>query len=79
MKYDQSTAMKINAQRIEEAKAAASMTEEVDTWHGWKDRGFQVRSSVAALFWTDLIWAAEGENYTIGFYGLSQVCRPVTG
>lgn len=65
----------INAQRIEEAKAAAGITEEVMTWKGWKDAGFMVNHGAKALFQTILEYATkgDGETYKASFFGRSQV------
>ena len=65
----------INAQRIEEAKAAAGITEETATWYGWKQAGFEVIHGSKALFGTDLIYGAKGDGaiYKARFFGRSQV------
>lgn len=65
----------INAGRIEAAKAAAGVLEEVKTWHGWKDAGFEVAHGSKALFSVDLIWGSHGDGttYKASFFGASQV------
>lgn len=63
-----------NAQRIEEAKAAAGITEEVNTWAGWKKIGREVLHGSKALFGVDLIWGSKGDGaiYKARFFTLSQ-------
>lgn len=65
----------INAARVEEAKAAAGITEDVKTWSGWKDAGFEVIHGSKALFGVSLIWGSRGDGavYNARFFGLSQV------
>ena len=65
----------INAERIETAKAAAGVTEEVQTWAGWKALGFEVIHGSKALFGVELIWGSRGEGavYKARFFGASQV------
>ena len=65
----------INAERIEEAKAAAGVTEETNTWHGWREAGFEVIHGSKALFGADLIWGSRGDGatYKARFFGASQV------
>lgn len=65
----------INAQRIEDAKAAAGITEDVATWYGWKQAGFEVIHGSKALFGADLIYGAKGDGaiYKARFFGFSQV------
>lgn len=68
----------VNAQRIAEAKAAAGVAEETDTWAGWKAAGFEVIHGSKALFGADLIYASRGDGavYKARFFGRSQV-QPV--
>ena len=68
----------VNAQRIEAAKAAAGIVEEVKTWSGWKEIGFEVQHGSKALFGVDLIYGAKGDGaiYKARFFGASQV-QPV--
>lgn len=68
----------INAQRIEEAKAAAGITEQTETWAGWKALGLEVIHGSKALFGVDLIYGSKGDGatYKARFFGLSQV-QPV--
>ena len=64
-----------NARRIAEAKAAAGIEEEVDSWKGWKDKGFEVIHGSKALFGVELIYASKGDGavYKASFFGASQV------
>ena len=65
----------VNAERIEAAKAAAGITEETNTWKGWKDAGFEVIHGSKALFGCDLIYGSKGDGaiYKARFFGASQV------
>lgn len=65
----------INAQRIAEAKAAAGVTEETNTWAGWKALGQEVIHGSKALFQTVLIYGSKGDGatYKASFFGASQV------
>ena len=65
----------VNAQRIEDAKAAAGITEETNTWSGWRDAGYEVIHGPKALFGCDLIYASKGDGavYKARFFGASQV------
>ena len=65
----------INTARVEEAKAAAGITEDVKTWSGWRDAGFEVIHGSKALFGVSLIWGSRGDGaiYNARFFGLSQV------
>lgn len=69
----------INAQRIEAAKAEAGITEEVNTWAGWKTLGFEVIHGSKALFQTILIHGSKGDGATYkgSFFSRSQV-QPIT-
>ena len=64
----------INAQRVEEAKAAAGITEEARTWSGWRDLGREVIHGSKALFGAALIWGSKGDGavYNARFFGFSQ-------
>ena len=64
-----------NAQRIAEAKAAAGITEETNTWSGWRDAGYMVIHGSKALFGADLIHSSKGDGatYKARFFGRSQV------
>lgn len=68
-------AQPINAQRIEETKQAAGITEEVRTWAGWKEAGFEVQHGSKALFGCELIHGSRGDGaiYKARFFGASQV------
>ena len=65
----------INTARIEAAKAEAGVTEEINTWAGWKAIGYEVIHGSKALFQTVLIYGSKGDGATyIGsFFGRSQV------
>lgn len=65
----------INAQRIQEAAHAAGVLEDVKTWAGWRDAGFEVIHGSKALFGVDLIWGSKGDGviYKARFFGASQV------
>lgn len=68
-------AEEINTKRIEEAKSAAGVEEEANTWSGWKNLGYEVIHGSKALFGTDLIWGSRGDGaiYKARFFGRSQV------
>lgn len=65
----------VNAKRIEDAKAAAGITEAVKTWRGWKGAGFEVIHGSKALFGVELIFGSKGDGaiYKARFFGASQV------
>lgn len=65
----------INAARIEAAKAEAGISEETNTWAGWKALGFEVIHGMKALFGCDLIYGSKGDGaiYKARFFGASQV------
>ena len=65
----------VNAQRIEDAKAAAGVTEDTNTWAGWKKLGYEVIHGSKALFGCDLIYGCKGDGaiYKARFFGASQV------
>ena len=64
----------INAERITEAKAAAGITEETNTWYGWRQLGREVIHGSKALFGAALIWGSKGDGavYNARFFGISQ-------
>ena len=68
-------AVKINQKRIEDAKAAAGVEEETNTWSEWKKIGYEVIHGSKALFGADLIWGSRGDGaiYKARFFGRSQV------
>ena len=72
-------AQPINAARIEAARAAAGVSEAVNTWAGWKAEGREVIHGEKALFGCDLIWGSRGDGaiYKARFFGASQV-QPIT-
>lgn len=65
----------VNASRIEAAKQAAGVVEEVKTWAGWRDAGYMVNHGSKALFGCDLIHGSRGDGkvYRARFFGASQV------
>ena len=65
----------VNAERIEAAKQAAGIREEVRTWSGWKETGYEVIHGSKALFGVSLIWGSrgDGEEYAARFFSASQV------
>ncbi|MCD7716941.1 MAG: hypothetical protein LUI39_10910 [Lachnospiraceae bacterium] len=65
----------VNEERIENAKAAAGIQEEVNTWAAWKKAGYEVIHGSKALFQTVLIWGSKGDGaaYKASFFGASQV------
>jgi len=68
-------AQDVNQQRVEAAKEAADILEEVNTWYGWKLLGFEVIHGMKALFGVDLIHGSKGDGaiYKARFFGASQV------
>lgn len=68
-------AEEVNAQRIEAAKQEAGITEETNTWAGWKNLGYEVIHGSKALFGAPLIWGSKGDGaeYKARFFGASQV------
>lgn len=73
--WNAAKAAPINARRIEAAKAAAGVTEDTNTWSGWREAGYEVIHGSKALFGCDLIYASkgDGEIYKARFFGASQV------
>ena len=71
-------AEEINAKRIEQSKAAAGITEEINTYTRWKQLGYEVLHGSKALFNCCLIWGSKGDGatYKATFFGRSQV-QPV--
>ena len=65
----------VNAQRIQEAKEAAKVDEECNTWAGWKKLGYEVLHGSKALFGCELIYGSKGDGatYKARFFGQSQV------
>ena len=68
-------AVTINQERIKDAKAAAGIEEETNTWSEWKKIGYEVIRGSKALFGADLIWGSRGDGaiYKARFFGRSQV------
>ena len=57
------------------AVTTAGIAEEVNTWAGWKQKGFDVLHGTKALFNCSLIWGSKGDGatYKASFFGASQV------
>lgn len=72
-------AKSVNAERIERAKAAAGVTEAINTWAGWKKAGYEVIHGMKKLFSVTLVHGSRGDDavYTASFFSESQV-RPIT-
>ncbi len=68
-------AVEINQNRIDRAKSAEGITEEVNTWSGWKKLGYEVLHGGKSLFGADLIWGSKGDGVICKarFFGWSQV------
>lgn len=68
-------AEEINAKRIENAKQAAGIDEETNTFAKWKELGYKVVHGSKALFGCSLIWGSRGDGaeYKASFFGKSQV------
>ena len=68
-------ALPINSNRIEKAKKLSGISEETDTWSGWKAKGFEVIHGSKALFGCELIYGSRGDGatYKARFFGKSQV------
>lgn len=65
----------INQSHIAAEKGAHGVTEDVQTWAGWKKLGYEVIHGSKALFGVDLIWGSQGDGatYKARFFGASQV------
>ena len=76
--WNSAKAEPIYAQRIAEARQSAGVTEQVNTWAGWKAAGYEVQHGAKALFQAVLIHASKGDSatYRASFFGRSQV-QPV--
>lgn len=68
-------AEEVNEKRIRDAKAAAGIEEETNTWNGWKQLGYEVVHGSKSLFGAELIWGSrgDGKTYNARFFGRSQV------
>ncbi len=66
-----------NEQRVQDAKAAAGITEEAHSWYGWKAMGFEVVHGSKCLFQAVVVDAAKGDGKTKvkSYFGVSQVQR----
>lgn len=65
----------INADRINAQKGFCGVTEDVQTYSGWKSLGYEVIHGSKALFGVELIWGSRGDGatYKASFFGASQV------
>ena len=65
----------VNVALVAQAKVTAGISEEVNTWAGWKKLGYEVRHGSKALFGCELIHASKGDvqTYKARFFGASQV------
>ena len=68
-------AQPVNDKRIAEARQSAGVTEQVNTWAGWKAAGYEVVHGSKSLFQAVLIHASRGDTatYRASFFGRSQV------
>ena len=68
-------AVEVNAHRIQTAKQEAGITEQTETWHRWKELGYEVIHGSKSLFGAELIYGAKGDGatYKARFFGKSQV------
>ena len=73
--WNSEKAAPMNRQRIETAKATAGITEQVETWAGWKKLGYEVIHGSKCLFQAVLLHSSKGDGatYRASFFGLSQV------
>lgn len=73
--WNSAKAEPVNAQRIAEARQSAGVTEQVNTWAGWKAAGYEVVHGSKSLFQAVLIHASRGDTatYRASFFGRSQV------
>ncbi|EET58115.1 hypothetical protein BRYFOR_09933 [Marvinbryantia formatexigens DSM 14469] len=74
-------AAETNRKRIERAKDAAGVTEETNTWSGWKSLGYEVIHGSRSLFDAELVWGSRGDGavYRARFFGRSQVAETAAG
>lgn len=77
--WNSEKAQPVNAQRIAEAQTAAGITEQCDTWAGWRKVGREVIHGSKVLFGCDLIHGSKGDGavYKARFFSLSQT-QPIT-
>lgn len=68
-------AQPVNDKRIQEAQQSAGVTEQVNTWAGWKAAGYEFVHGSRSLFQVVLIHASKGDSatYRASFFGRSQV------
>ena len=73
-------AEEVNTKRIEHAKAAAGISEETNTWSGWRQHGYEVIHGSRALFGVELLWGSRGDGavYKARFFWGSQVQEVAT-
>lgn len=72
-------AKSINTAQIAAAKAAAGITEVVNTWAEWRRLGYEVVHGSRALFSCTLIYGSKGDGatYKASFFSVAQV-QPVS-
>lgn len=72
-------AQPVNDARIKLAAYEAGVSEEVNTWYGWKKLGYMVAHGSKALFTAILVYASKGDGgvYKASFFGASQV-QPIS-
>ena len=70
-------AEEINAERIEMSKEAAGVTEETNTWAGWKKLGYEVIHGSRALFGCSLIWGSKGDGAVYNEKALISAATPI--
>lgn len=73
--WESAKAEPVNADRIAAAAATAGITEQINTWAGWKKAGYEVSHGSKALFSVELIHASRGDGqiYRASFFSASQV------
>ena len=65
----------INEAIIQLGKLCANVSEEVNTWSGWYNLGYEVIHGSKMLFQVELVHASKGDGvmYKASFFGWSQV------
>lgn len=67
--------MPSSAQSDKKNMRKLGITEDTNTWSGWKKLGYEVIHGSRALFGCSLIWGSKGDGvvYNARFFGKSQV------
>lgn len=67
--------LKISRTRFYRHMNLLGITEDTNTWSGWKKLGYEVIHGSRALFGCSLIWGSKGDGavYNARFFGKSQV------